>query len=240
MRLEIRDLHVSVCKKKVLRGVNLCVEPGEFHAIMGPNGSGKSTLALTLAGHPDYVIEKGEILVDGESLLDMPPHKRALLGLFVCFQNPAEIDGVPLSKLLYSSAKLREPSLSILEFKKRLDKVCKTISVSPDFLERDVNLGFSGGEKKRAEVIQLLLSNPKFAVLDELDSGLDVDSLSVLSKAVNSLRGPEFSALIITHYDRILDILTPDKVHIMVDGKIVASGDANLAKEIESKGYASI
>ncbi len=237
MKLEIRDLHVSVEGKNILKGISLVVNPGEVHALMGPNGSGKSTLSYVIAGHPKYKVEKGDILVDGKSILDLKPDERARLGLFLAFQNPLEISGVSFSKFLFTLAKAKNNKLSIIDFKKTLDSSLSLLGVDKSFIDREVNVGFSGGEKKRAEVLQLLTMKPSLAVLDEMDSGLDVDSLQLLSKAVSALRSPEFGVLVITHYQRLLNYLKPDFVHIIVDGKIVASGDAQLAFDIEKKGY---
>ncbi len=237
MKLEIKDLHVSVEGKQILKGISLVVNPGEVHALMGPNGSGKSTLSYVLAGHPKYVVEKGDILVDGKSILTLKPDERAKLGLFLAFQNPLEVSGVSFSKFLFTLAKAKNSKISIIDFKKNLDSSLSLLGVDKSFIDRDVNVGFSGGEKKRAEVLQLLTLKPQLAVLDEMDSGLDVDSLQLLSKAVNALRSPDFGVLVITHYQRLLNYLKPDFVHILVDGKIVASGNANLAMDVEKNGY---
>ncbi len=237
MKLEIRDLHVSIDGKSILKGISLVVNPGEVHALMGPNGSGKSTLSYVLAGHPKYKIEKGDILVDGKSILQLKPDERARLGLFLAFQSPLEISGVSFSKFLFTLAKIKNDKLSFIDFKKQLDSSLSLLGVDKSFIERDVNVGFSGGEKKRAEVLQLLTVNPQLAVLDEMDSGLDVDSLQLLSKAVSALRSSAFSCLVITHYQRLLNYLKPDFVHVLVDGKIVASGDSSLAVDVEKKGY---
>ncbi len=237
MKLEIKDLHVSIDGKSILKGISLVVNPGEVHALMGPNGSGKSTLSYVLAGHPKYKVEKGDILVDGKSILAMSPAERAKLGLFLAFQHPIEVQGVGLSKFLFTLAKLKNGKLSIIDFKKQLAANLSLLGVDKSFVDREVNVGFSGGEKKRAEVLQLLTVKPQLAVLDEMDSGLDVDSLQVLSKAIGSLRGPDFSALVITHYQRLLNYLKPDFVHVLVDGKIIASGNAELALDVEKKGY---
>ncbi len=237
MKLEIKDLHVAIDGKSILKGISLVVNPGEVHALMGPNGSGKSTLSYVLAGHPKYKVEKGDILVDGRSILAMSPAERAKLGLFLAFQHPTEVQGVGLSKFLFTLAKLKNDKLSIIDFKKQLAANLSLLGVEKSFVEREVNVGFSGGEKKRAEVLQLLTVRPQLAVLDEMDSGLDVDSLQVLSRAVSALRGPDFSALVITHYQRLLNYLKPDFVHVLVDGKIVASGNAELALDVEKKGY---
>lgn len=237
MKLEINDLHVSFNGKQILSGISLVVNPGEVHALMGPNGSGKSTLSSVLAGHPGYAVENGDIFVDGKSVLSMVPSDRAKLGLFLSFQNPIEVQGVSVSKLLFHALKAKDAKISLVDFKKRLSECASMLGVSKDALDRDVNVGFSGGEKKRLEVLQLLLLRPKFAVLDELDSGLDVDSMNLLASAVGSLRSPDFSALVITHYPRILGVLKPDFVHVLSKGKIVASGSKELAHDIEQKGY---
>lgn len=237
MKLEIKDLHISIDGKKILKGISLVVNPGEVHALMGPNGSGKSTLSYVLAGHPKYKIDSGDILIDGKSILSLSPDQRAKLGLFLVFQNPLEVQGLSLSKFLFTLAKLGDVKLSFIDFRKRLDDNLSLLGVDKSFIERDVNVGFSGGEKKRAEVLQLLTLKPSLAVLDELDSGLDVDSMQLLSKAVNALRGPSFGLLVITHYQRLLNYLKPDFVHVIVDGKIVASGDSKLALDVEKNGY---
>ncbi len=239
MKIEFNELHVSVEGKKVLNGISLAINAGEIHALMGPNGSGKSTLSLVLAGHPKYKIEQGDILLDGKSIRALSPSERAKLGLFLSFQSPPEVQGVGFFKFLFALAKQREPQLSALEFKKRLDAQLSSIGVDRQFAERELNVGFSGGEKKRAEVLQLLTLKPSFAILDELDSGLDVDSLRILSQAITQLRSQNFSALIVTHYPRILEHIKPDFVHIMQEGKIVASGDFRLAKKVELEGYLS-
>lgn len=237
MKLEIRDLHVSIEGREILKGISLVVNPGEVHALMGPNGSGKSTLSYVLAGHPKYRITKGDVLVDGKSILKLSPDERAKLGLFLAFQHPLELQGLGLSKLLFTLAKIKEPQLSFIAFKKQLGVSLSLVGVGNSFIERDVNVGFSGGEKKRAEVLQLLTAKPQLAVLDEMDSGLDVDSMQVLSKAIDGLRSPAFSCLVITHYQRLLNYLKPDFVHVLVDGKIVASGNAQLALDVEKRGY---
>ncbi|MBI4146638.1 Fe-S cluster assembly ATPase SufC [Candidatus Woesearchaeota archaeon] len=237
MKLELRDLHVSVEGKNVLNGISLVINPGEVHALMGPNGGGKSTLSAVIAGHPRYKVEQGDILVDGKSIIQMPAYERARLGVFLSFQHPVELQGVSLSKLLLMLAKLRNPSLSIVEFKRCLLKNLQNIGVDESFVNRETNVGFSGGEKKRAEVLQLLTLQPSLAVLDELDSGLDVDTLRVLASSVNDLRGSNFSALVITHYPRLLEYIKPDFVHVLAEGKIVASGSMKLAREVETNGY---
>lgn len=235
--LEIKDLKVSVAGRPILDGVTLTIKPGEVHALMGPNGSGKSTLSYALAGHPRYKIDGGTALLDGKNLLSMPAHERAKAGLFLAFQQPQEIQGLNLGRFLFSLAKARDQSLSPARFKQRLDKALETMGMDKRFLERQLNVGFSGGEKKRAEVLQLILSDPKIAILDETDSGLDVDSLKVVSTAVNSIKGAGFSALVITHYPHILAHLNPDIVHVLVNGRIAATGGPELADQIEKDGY---
>ena len=237
--LDISDLKVSVAGKPILKGITLRVKPGEVHAIMGPNGSGKSTLSYALAGHPLYNITEGSAMFAGVDLLSLAPHERAKLGIFLAFQYPQEIQGLNMGHFLFSMAKARDPTLSPLTFKKLLDSAVETLGFDKKFLERHLNVGFSGGEKKRAEVLQLLLAKPSLALLDETDSGLDVDSLRIVSQAVNTLRGPNFGCVVITHYPRILQYLKPDVVHVLVDGKIVKTGGHELAHEIEISGYAS-
>jgi len=237
MKLEIKNLCVEVEGKCVLNGISLVINPGEIHALMGPNGSGKSTLSYVIAGHPKYKVVSGDILVNSKSILELSPDERAKLGLFLSFQNPLEIQGVPISKLLFTIAKAKDQKLSFVQFKRELDANLKEVGIDLQAMERDVNVGFSGGEKKRVEVLQLLTLKPALAILDEVDSGLDVDTMQVLANAVNKLRGPNFSALVITHYQRLLNYVKPDFVHVLSNGKIVASGLANLAQEIESKGY---
>lgn len=237
--LEVKNLRVSVEGKIILDGVTLTIKPGEVHALMGPNGSGKSTLSYVLAGHPKYTVESGEILLNGENILEMSPDERSRKGVFLAFQYPQEIAGLNTGHFLFQLAKAREPNLSPLDFRKQLNEAVEKLGFDKKFLERELNVGFSGGEKKRAETLQLMLSKPKLAVLDETDSGLDVDSLRIVSEAVNSLKGPSFSALVITHYPRILQYLKPDHVHVMVKGKLVKSGGPELANEIEASGYSA-
>lgn len=238
MRIEIRDLHASVEGKQVLGGLSLTINPGELHALMGPNGSGKSTLSFVIAGHPKYAVTKGDVLVDGKSILGLSPAERARLGIFLSFQQPPSIEGVSMFKFLFALAKARQPGLSVIDFNKRLDANLAQIGLDRSFVERDVNAGFSGGERKRAEMLQLLTLGPSFVILDELDSGLDVDSLRALAQVITGKKGPDFSALVVTHYPRILEYLKPDVVHVLQDGKIVASGDMRLAVKVEEEGYA--
>lgn len=237
MKLEVKDIKVSIDGKAILNGISLIVNPGEVHALMGPNGSGKSTLSYVLAGHPGYKVENGDVLIDGESIKDLAPDERAKRGLFLAFQHPVEIQGVSLSKFLFTLLKTKNPKLSIVDFTKQLNECLNILGLDKAFVEREMNVGFSGGEKKRAEILQLLMIKPKLVVLDEMDSGLDVDSLQLLSKAVNALRGPDFSMVVITHYQRLLNYIVPDKVHVVSDGKIVKSGGPELAKTVEAEGY---
>ncbi|MBS3125507.1 Fe-S cluster assembly ATPase SufC [Candidatus Woesearchaeota archaeon] len=237
MRLEIKNLCVEVEGKRVLNGISLVINPGEVHALMGPNGSGKSTLSCVLAGHPKYKVVKGDILVDGESILELSPDERAKKGLFLSFQNPLEIAGVSIVKLLFTIAKAKNSLLSFVQFKRELDTNLKKVGIDSTAAERDVNVGFSGGEKKRVEVLQLLTLKPSLVILDEVDSGLDVDTMQVLAKAIDALRNPDFSALVITHYQRLLNYIKPDVVHVLSNEKIVASGSAKLAQDVEAKGY---
>ncbi len=241
--LVIRDLRVAVEGKEILKGVNLEVNRGEFHAVMGPNGSGKSTLAMTLMGHPKYEVVGGEVLFKGENILEMSPDERAKLGLFLAFQYPMEIEGVGLSQFLWSAIKARSDNpdalkgKALMDFRKELERALGVVKLPPEFADRYLNVNFSGGEKKRTEIAQLLTLKPEIAILDETDSGLDIDSVRIVAEAVKSLKGPDFGALIITHYQRILNYLEPDYVHVMVDGRIVKSGGPELAHTLEEKGY---
>ena len=240
--LEIKNLHVNVEGKEILKGVNLKINNGEVHALMGPNGSGKSTLSYVIMGHPKYEVMKGEILFNGKNILDLKPHERAKLGLFLAFQYPMEIEGIGLSHYLFTLFRQKlgtdKPSPQVLmQFKKELTEKMELLNLDKSFAERSLNAGLSGGEKKRAEVLQMLMLKPHFAVLDETDSGLDIDSLKVVANGINTIRGPEFSALLITHYQRILNHLTPDVIHVLHDGRIVKTGGPELAHELEKKGY---
>jgi Fe-S cluster assembly ATP-binding protein len=241
--LEIRNLHVEVEGKKILDGLDLTIENGGVHAIMGPNGSGKSTLAHVLAGKPDYVVTAGQVLFAGEDLLGWSPDQRAAKGLFLAFQYPLEIPGVAtmtfLRTALNSQRKKRgEPELSTPEFLKRVRETAGRLGIEQEMLRRAVNVGFSGGEKKRNEVMQMALLEPKLCVLDETDSGLDIDALKIVSEGVNALRSPERSFVVITHYQRLLDYIVPDVVHVLSRGRIVKTGGKELALELESTGYA--
>jgi Fe-S cluster assembly ATP-binding protein len=241
--LEVKDLYVSVEGKQILKGLSLSVNRGEVHALMGPNGSGKSTLAYAIIGHPKYKIEKGEIVFKGKNILDMKADERAKLGMFLGFQYPLEIPGVSLFNFLWRSvqeySKDRPQNLpkNVMEFNKTLNSKIQNLQMKKDFINRPINVGFSGGEKKRAEVLQMSILKPEIAFLDEPDSGLDIDSLKIVSDAVNQMRNSELGILIITHYQRILNYINPDYVHVMVEGKIVKSGGKELASELEKEGY---
>ena len=236
--LEIRNLHVRVEEREILKGVDLDVSKGEIHALMGPNGSGKSTLASAIMGHPSYEITEGTITFKGEDITEADPEDRAHSGLFLAFQYPVSIPGVSVANFLRTAinAKREEP-IKVKEFGSTLRANMDLLRIDPEFTKRYLNEGFSGGEKKRAEILQLAMLKPDFAVLDETDSGLDIDALRIVSDGVNALRGPEMGTLIITHYTRILQYVTPDFVHIMLDGRIVREGGKELADELEDKGY---
>ncbi len=241
--LEIKNLHAEVDGRKILNGLDLVVNKGEVHAIMGPNGSGKSTLAHVLAGKPGYTVTAGQVLLDGENLLAMEPDERAAKGVFLAFQYPLEIPGVAsmtfLRTALNAQRKKRgEPELSTPEFIKRVREVAGKLSIDQEMLRRAVNVGFSGGEKKRNEILQMSMLEPKLAVLDETDSGLDIDALRIVSEGVNRLRSPERSMIVITHYQRLLDYIVPDVVHVLSKGRIVKTGGKDLALELEARGYA--
>ncbi|KFE41401.1 Fe-S cluster assembly ATPase SufC [Staphylococcus agnetis] len=238
--LEIKDLHVSIDDKEILKGVNLTIKTGEIHAIMGPNGTGKSTLSSAIMGHPSYEVTQGEVLLDGENILEMEVDERAKAGLFLAMQYPSEITGVTNADFMRSAINSqREEGLEInlMQFIKKLDKHMDFLDMDKDMAQRYLNEGFSGGEKKRNEILQLMMLQPKFAILDEIDSGLDIDALKVVSKGINEMRGDEFGSLIITHYQRLLNYITPDHVHVMYNGIVVKSGGAELAKRLEEEGY---
>jgi Fe-S cluster assembly ATP-binding protein len=240
--LKIENLHASVGDKKVLNGLTLEVNPGEVHAIMGPNGSGKSTLAHVLAGRPGYTIEKGSVTYDGKDLLALEPEERAHEGVFLGFQYPVEIPGVNnvyLLKAAVNAARKHKglPEVDAFDFLGLVRDKMKLMRMDESFLTRGVNEGFSGGEKKRNEILQMLVLEPRLAVLDETDSGLDIDALKIVSAGVNSLRSPERAVVVVTHYQRLLDYVVPDFVHVLVRGKIVRSGDRTLALELEKRGY---
>ena len=238
--LTIKDLHVEIEGKEILKGVNLEVKTGEFHAVMGPNGAGKSTLAQAIMGHPRYEITKGTVLLDGEDVLEMEVDERSRAGLFLAMQYPSEISGVTLSDFLRSSINAHRGEgneIPLMEFIKKMDKTMEFLDIDLNMAQRYVNEGFSGGEKKRNEIFQLMMLEPKIAILDEIDSGLDIDALKIVSKGINSMRGENFGCLIITHYQRLLNYITPDYVHVMLDGRIVKSGGPELAQRLEAEGY---
>jgi Fe-S cluster assembly ATP-binding protein len=236
--LVIEDLHVAVDNKQILRGVDLTVEPGRVHALMGPNGSGKSTLAYALAGHPRYRVTGGKVTFKGEDLLDLRPDERARLGMFLAMQYPVEVPGVSVTNFLRTAINaIRGEDVSVREFARELREQMRLLDMDPKFAERSLNEGFSGGEKKRHEILQMALLHPELAILDETDSGLDVDALRVVADGVNRLRGPGLGILLITHYTRILRYISPDFVHVMVDGRVVESGGPELADQLESEGY---
>ncbi|MGE6925887.1 Fe-S cluster assembly ATPase SufC [Staphylococcus capitis] len=237
---EIKDLHVSIEDKEILKGVNLTVNTGEIHAIMGPNGTGKSTLSSAIMGHPSYEVTQGEVLLDGVNILELEVDERAKAGLFLAMQYPSEITGVTNADFMRSAinAKREEgQEINLMQFIKKLDKEMDFLDIDQDMAQRYLNEGFSGGEKKRNEILQLMMLEPKFAILDEIDSGLDIDALKVVSKGINQMRGEDFGALMITHYQRLLNYITPDKVHVMYGGKVVKSGGPELAKRLEEEGY---
>jgi Fe-S cluster assembly ATP-binding protein len=255
--LEVKDLHVEVEGKEILKGLNLTIKQGEIHALMGPNGSGKSTLSYVIMGHPKYNITKGTVLLDGKDIQKMKPNERARLGLFLGFQYPVEVpgvslfnflrlsynslnDGAPLLKPDPAQRDMRKEMASIMQFQKLLDEKMDMLKIDKSFAKRYLNDGFSGGEKKKCEILQMAVLSPKIAILDETDSGLDVDSLKTVSEGINKLRGPNLGVLLITHYNRILNYVKPDRVHVMIDGKIVKSDGPQLAKELEKSGYESI
>jgi Fe-S cluster assembly ATP-binding protein len=240
--LEIRDLHATVDGNEILKGIDLTVNKGEVHAIMGPNGSGKSTLAKILAGHPAYHVTRGEVLFEGQNLLELPPDERAREGVFLAFQYPVEIPGVSNAQFLRMAYNekmkhLEQEELDPLEFKDLLKERAKIVEMDASFMNRSVNEGFSGGEKKRNEILQMAVLEPKLAVLDETDSGLDIDALRVVSGGVNKLRKPDNAIILVTHYQRLLNYIIPDVVHVLSGGRIVKSGGKELALELESKGY---
>jgi Fe-S cluster assembly ATP-binding protein len=237
-KFEIVDLHVKIEEREILKGVNLVVSKGEVHALMGPNGSGKSTLANAIMGHPKYTVTQGKILMKGENVLEMHPDERARKGLFLAFQYPCEVSGVRVSNFLRLACNARAgKETDMMEFYDKLDQRMKFLEINEQFMRRYLNEGFSGGEKKRNEILQMMMLQPEFAVMDETDSGLDIDALKIVSRGVNELRGADLGILIITHYERILRYIAPDFVHILVDGRIVKSGGADLAAHLEEHGY---
>jgi Fe-S cluster assembly ATP-binding protein len=240
--LEVKDLHVSINETEILKNLNLTINKGEIHAIMGPNGSGKSTFSKVLAGHPAYSILKGDILFKGLSILDLEPEQRSHLGIFLAFQYPIEIPGVSnedFLRLAYNSKQkfYNKSEIDPLEFLTVINEKLKLVNMSPVFLSRNVNEGFSGGEKKRNEILQMILLDSELAILDETDSGLDIDALKTISMGINNFMDSSKSILLITHYQRLLDYIKPDYVHVFQDGKIIKTGSAELAKELENKGY---
>ncbi len=246
--LSIKNLHASIVTPEettpILRGINLAINKGEVHAIMGPNGSGKSTLAKVLAGHPKYTVDSGEMIFEGEDFSGLSPEKRAQAGLFLSFQYPVEIPGVSNINFLKSSVnavrKAQEKSpLDAIDFLNFVREKAQLVKMDESFLYRNVNEGFSGGEKKRNEILQMAVLEPTLAILDETDSGLDIDSLKIVAQGINAMRSPDRAILLVTHYQRLLDYIEPDYIHVLVDGKIVKSGDKTLAHELEAKGYES-
>ncbi len=241
--LEIRNLHARIADREILKGVNLVVPAGEVHAVMGRNGSGKSTLSYVLAGKEDYEVTEGEVLLDGEDILALDPSERAARGLFLAFQYPIEIPGVATMTFLRAAMNAQrkargEPELSTPDFMREVKEAGRNLRIDSDMLKRALNVGFSGGEKKRAEILQMALLKPKMCVLDETDSGLDIDALKIVSDGVNALRDAGRAMLVITHYQRLLNHIVPDVVHVFSDGRVAESGPKELALELESKGYA--
>ncbi len=240
--LEIKNLHASINGKEILKGIDLTIKKGEIHAIMGPNGSGKSTLASVITGHPSFEVTEGEVYFDGKNLLELEPEERASEGVFLSFQYPVEIPGVSMVNFLRAAVnqqrKIREEEpMSASEFLKLMREKKDLVEMDKSLTNRSVNEGFSGGEKKKNEIFQMAMLEPKLAILDETDSGLDIDALRVVANGVNKLKTPDNASLIITHYQRLLDYIEPDHVHVLYDGKIVKSGDKTLALELEEKGY---
>ncbi|WP_101843167.1 Fe-S cluster assembly ATPase SufC [Halobacillus sp. Marseille-P3879] len=238
--LEIKDLHVEIEGQEILKGVNLTVKGGEFHAVMGPNGTGKSTLASAIMGHPKFEVTQGQVLLDGEDVLEMEVDERAQAGLFLAMQYPSEISGVTNSDFLRSAINAHREEgdeISLMKFIKEMDTAMDTLDMDKNMAQRYLNEGFSGGEKKRNEILQLMMIQPAIAILDEIDSGLDIDALKVVAKGINEMRGENFGCLTITHYQRLLNYITPDKVHVMMQGRVVKSGGPELAERLEAEGY---
>jgi len=243
--LEIRGLAASINDKPILKGIDLTVPQGEVHAIMGPNGSGKSTLAYVLSGRDEYAVTAGSVTFDGQDLLAMAPEARAAAGVFLAFQYPVELPGVGNANFLRTALNAQrrargEPELDAVQFLKLARGELRRLAIADDMLRRNVNVGFSGGEKKRNEILQMAILRPRMAILDETDSGLDIDALKIVAEGVNALRGPDFSALVITHYQRLLDHIVPDRVHVLAGGRILRSGGPELARELEATGYADL
>ncbi|PKO07642.1 MAG: Fe-S cluster assembly ATPase SufC [Chloroflexi bacterium HGW-Chloroflexi-3] len=242
--LVIKNLHVNINGKEILKGLNFTLPKGEVHAIMGPNGTGKSTLAYTLMGHPAYEVTEGEVFFNGVNVLELEPNERSILGIFLAFQYPVAIPGVTVANFIRSAVNSRRRAVNsddkgvpLLEFRKEVKQKMELLKMDPSFAGRYLNDGFSGGEKKRAEILQMAMLKPEIAILDETDSGLDIDALKIVADGVNTLRGPDLGVVIITHYQRILNYIKPDYVHVMMDGKIVESGNSDLALHLEEHGY---
>ena len=243
--LEIRDLHAGIDGKEILKGVNLTIRHGEVHAVMGPNGAGKSTLSAVLAGRPDFKVTSGNIVYEGKDLLAMSPEERSRAGIFLSFQYPVEIPGVSITNFLKAAVSCRRKALGLEElsagqFLKLLKEKMALVGMKPEFAKREVNVGFSGGEKKRNEIFQMAMLDPTFSILDETDSGLDVDALKIVAEGVNALRTPQSASIVITHYQRLLELIVPDVVHVLKDGRIIRTGGRELVEQIENSGYDSI
>ena len=243
--LEIRDLHAGIDGKEILKGVNLTIRHGEVHAVMGPNGAGKSTLSAVLAGRPDFKVTSGNIVYEGKDLLAMSPEERSRAGIFLSFQYPVEIPGVSITNFLKAAVSCRRKALGLEElsagqFLKLLKEKMALVGMKPEFAKREVNVGFSGGEKKRNEIFQMAMLEPTFSILDETDSGLDVDALKIVAEGVNALRTPQSASIVITHYQRLLELIVPDVVHVLKDGRIIRTGGKELVEQIENSGYDSI
>ena len=243
--LEIRDLHAGIDGKEILKGVNLTIRHGEVHAVMGPNGAGKSTLSAVLAGRPDFTVTSGSIVYEGKDLLAMSPEERSRAGIFLSFQYPVEIPGVSITNFLKAAVSCRRKALGLEElsagqFLKLLKEKMALVGMKPEFAKREVNVGFSGGEKKRNEIFQMAMLEPTFSILDETDSGLDVDALKIVAEGVNALRTPQSASIVITHYQRLLELIVPDVVHVLKDGRIIRTGGRELVEQIENSGYDSI
>ena len=235
--LEIKNLHARITEKEILKGVNLTIKSGEVHAIMGPNGTGKSTLSKVVMGHPKYQVTEGEILFNGKNINSLSVDERARLGLFLAYQNPIEVPGVTNSDFIREAMKANGSNLSLFKFIKEYDKACADLEMPEGLAQRNLNQGFSGGEMKRNEILQMKMLKPKFAILDEIDSGLDVDALRIVGENVSSMVSDSFGCLLITHYERLLDYIKPNYVHVMINGKIVKTGGHELIEKIDQEGY---